>query len=307
MGHRGELMGKSALVTGASGFIGSHLCRRLCELGIEVHAISRQERSENSGNIVWWQGDLGNFSSVEKLFNTIKPDFVYHLASEVTGSRALEVVMPTFQANLVSTVNILIMAAEMDCQRLVMTGSMEEPSADGVAIPCSPYAAAKWAGSGYARMFHALYQTPVVMARLFMVYGPDQKDMRKLVPYVISTLLREETPRLSSGERPVDWIYVDDVVEGLIAMSLRSGIEGQEIDLGTGKLTTVKQVVELICELHEADIVPEFGSIPERALERVRVADVADTCRNLGWQPRVSLKEGLVETIKWYQKSLAGR
>lgn len=83
-------------------------------------------------------------------------------------------------------------------------------------------------------MFHALYKVPVTLARLFMVYGPGQKDLKKLVPYVILARLQGEDVKLSSGTRPVDWVYVDDVVEGLVRMSRQAGVAGQRIDLGTG-------------------------------------------------------------------------
>ena len=78
-------------------------------------------------------------------------------------------------------------------------------------------------------MFHALYKLPVVIARVFMVYGPAQQDLTKLVPYVILSILRGETPKISSGGRPVDWIYVSDVVDGFMALAERPGIDGPEL------------------------------------------------------------------------------
>jgi UDP-glucose 4-epimerase len=99
-------------------------------------------------------------------------------------------------------------------------------------VPCSPYAAAKWSVSGYARMFRALYQIPVVIAKIFMVYGSGQTDHTKLIPYVILSLLRGEAPRLSSGVRLVDWIFVDDVVDGLIGCAQTHGIDGRTVEFG---------------------------------------------------------------------------
>jgi nucleoside-diphosphate-sugar epimerase len=92
---------------------------------------------------------------------------------------------------------------------------------------CSPYAAAKFAASAYGRMFHALYHTPVTILRLFMVYGPGQQDLRKLVPYVTLALLKGEMPRVSSGVREVDRIYVDDVAAGYLAAATATGVEGE--------------------------------------------------------------------------------
>ena len=170
------------------------------------------------------------------LFRDIRPDVIFHLASHVKGAPNLEHVLPTFRSNLQSTVNLLTLAAEKGCKRMVITGSLAEPEPEnGELFPSAPYAAAKWASSGYARMFHALYKLPVVIARVFMVYGPAQQDLTKLIPYVTLSLLRGEKPKISSGGRPVDWIYVSDVVDGFMALAEAPGIDGGTFEIGSGK------------------------------------------------------------------------
>ncbi len=291
------------LVTGASGFIGSMLCDRLSQYGAEVHAVSRRPHTADRQGINWWQGDLADYDGVKRLFSAIQPEIVFHLASEVTGSRELGLVLPTLRGNLVSAVNVFIAATENNCLRVVTAGSLEEPDETDVkAIPCSPYAAAKWASGGYARMFHALYEAPIVVARLFMVYGPGQQDLRKLVPYVILSLLRGESPKLSSGQRPVDWVYVEDVVDGLLAMGIAEDINGATMDLGSGQLVTTRDVVERVSRIIDSGVPLEFGVVPERPMERVRVADAENTYRALGWQPGYSLQRGLEETVLWYRR-----
>ena len=173
---------------------------------------------------------------MRSLFRNIRPDIIFHLASHVKGAPNLEHVLPTFHSNLQSTVNLLTLAAEKGCRRMVLTGSLAEPEPEnGELFPSAPYAAAKWASSGYARMFHALYQLPVVIARVFMVYGPAQQDLTKLIPYVTLSLLRGETPKITSGGRLVDWIYVSDVVDGFVALGQAPGIDGATLDLGFGE------------------------------------------------------------------------
>jgi nucleoside-diphosphate-sugar epimerase len=151
-------------------------------------------------------------------------------------------------------------------------------------------------------MFHALYKTPVVILRLFMVYGPGQQDLRKLVPYVILSLLKGATPQLSSGVRKADWIYVDDVVAGYLAAAAAKGMEGATIDLGTGRLESVRTVVEELCGLIDPQVQPAFGSIPERALEQTRTAHAEASFRRLGWRAEVSLRDGLSHTADWYRE-----
>lgn len=300
-----EYSGRRVLVTGGSGFIGSMLCRRLSQLGADVHAVSRRPCAAEGGSITGWQSDLADYDGVRRLFAAVKPEIVFHLASEVTGSRELDRVLPTLRGNLVSAVNVFIAATENNCQRVVTAGSLEEPDeSDPAAIPCSPYAAAKWASSGYARMFHALYAAPIVVARLFMVYGPGQQDLRKLVPYVILSLLRGESPKLSGGARLVDWVYVEDVLEGLLALGVARDVDGVTMDLGSGQLVTTREVVESISAIVDRNVPLEFGAVPERPMERVRVADTERTYRLLGWRPGYSLQQGLAQTAIWYRRQM---
>lgn len=296
---------RTVLVTGGTGFIGSALCAKLCDHGANVHAISRNAHKGHRGNITWWLGDIADSKTVRRIFTSIKPTIVFHLASEVTGSRATDVVLPTLYSNLLGAVNVLKSATELGCSRIIMTGSLEEPDEfDPNPVPCSPYAAAKWAASAYARMYHNLFQTPVAIARLFMVYGPGQRDLRKLVPYVILSLLNGDTPLLSSGKRPVDWIYIDDVVNGLLASGIAHGVDGNTFDLGSGSLVTVKEVVETLCKQINTDIAPHFGAIPERPMERVRMADIGTAKQLLDWTPMVPLTQGIKNTVDWYSTQL---
>lgn len=295
--------GKKILVTGASGFIGSHLCRRLRDSGATVHGISRTVQSSNEACSHWGQGDLADIEVVRDLLRTVEPDIVFHLASHVVGARNLALVLPTFNSNLVSTINLLTVATETNIDRIVLIGSLEEPEqSDTHVVPSSPYAASKWAGSGYARMFHALYQTPVTIARLFMVYGPAQQDLRKLIPYVTLSLLRKQPPKLTSGMRQIDWIYVGDVVDGLLAMVQAPNIKGSTIDLGSGVLVPIRTVVQKLINITDSDVEPALGNVSDRPMEQVRAANIADTYAKIGWKPTTSLDKGLEYTVDWYRE-----
>ncbi len=291
----------SALVTGASGFIGSALARRLVRMGVTVTGVATRPREGLDPDLQWSFGDLADAGYVKRLLEPDPPEVIFHLASYVTGGRDRDIVLPAFHSNLTSTVNLLTFARQPECRRIILTGSLEEPEGEAP-VPSSPYAAAKWAGSGYARMFHALYGTPVVTARLFMVYGPDQKDLNKLIPYVIRSFLAGETPRLSSGVREVDWIYVDDVVDGYLALAASGeALEGRSVDIGSGRLVTIRDVVEEINDLMQPGIRLHWGSLQDRPLERICVADITTASRHLGWRPKTPLRIGLEQTIEWYR------
>lgn len=296
-----------ALVTGATGFIGTHLCRRLCRENVEVHAVSRTRVERQPEGVQWWSADLTDPAQVRELVAAVKPDVICHLASHVVGARGLEQVIPAFRGNLMSAVHVLHAATEVGGCRVVLTGSLEEPAGEEpLPAPSSPYAAAKWAASAYGRMFHALYGLDVVILRVFMVYGPAQVDVQKLVPYVILGLLRGEAPRLSSGQRKVDWIFVEDVVEAFVMAARKNDIAGRTIDVGSGTLVTVKTLVEHLNRLVNPEIKLQFGALTERPLEQVRVADIEETFRTLGWKPTVSLEEGLRLTVDWYKANRPG-
>jgi nucleoside-diphosphate-sugar epimerase len=303
MRTRSLLIGQRALVTGASGFIGSHLCSALHQQGAEVHAVYRSRPPAERGDQQWWQADLADVSQVKRIFSKARPDVIFHLASHVKGAPDLEHVLPTFQSNLQSTVNLLTIAAGSNCRRVILTGSLAEPEVqNGELFPSAPYAAAKFASSCYARMFHALYQLPVLIARVFMVYGPAQVDLTKLIPYVTLSLLQGNTPKITSGERLVDWIYVSDVVNGFLALAEASDVDGSTLDLGSGTLVSIREIVERLALYIGGNV--QLGGLPNRPLEPTRIANTNETFTKIGWKPQVPLQEGLERTVEWYRSNL---
>ncbi|GIH22350.1 CDP-abequose synthase [Acrocarpospora phusangensis] len=288
------------LVTGAAGFIGAHLTRRLRSLGTEVHAVARAPRTSAHGE-VWHVCDLRDADAVGRLFAGSRPEVVVHLASDVNGARDPGVVLSTLECNLVTAVNVLLAAREGT--RVIMCGSSEEPRrGNDFAPPPSPYAMAKAAAAGYALQFHRLWGLPVTILRPTMVYGPGQWDTGKLVPYLTLALLRGEEPRLTSGAKLVDWVYVDDVVEAFVA-ACRERPEGMEFDVGTGTARSVRETVELLFKVAGSTREPRFGTIPDRPLDLPQIADLSGADL-LGWRPQVGLEEGLRRTFDWYAEQL---
>jgi len=297
--------GHRILVTGATGFIGRHLCEALEALGAEVTGASRTARLERLAPGYAAQAvDLTDAAAVRSLLAHTKPRLVYHLAGMVSARRDRDLVLPMLQANLLGTVHLLLAAAEAGCERVVILGSSEEPSGEaGDNFPTSPYAAAKTAATLYARMFWKVYGVPVVALRPFMIYGPGQ-ERTKLIPYTILSLLRGQALHLTSGRRVCDFVYVLDVVRGLLQAGIRPGLEGATIDLGTGTGTTVREMVELLVALSGNRTRPVFGALDDRPWERPQVADSTPARQLLGWAPMWSLREGLTQTVAWYRNTI---
>ena len=287
---------KTYLVTGASGFIGRAVCARLLELGAVVCGTSRRTVRFESARWTHVSVDL-------TVSGDVRPEFVIHLASCVTGKREIEWIRETFAGNLHSAVNVLVAAQNHGVSKSVLAGSLEEPGlADAHPVAASPYAASKWCASAYARTMHALYGTRTAVARIFMVYGPGQQDLMKLVPYVCMSAARGETPKLMSGGRLVDWVYVDDVADGLIRLAHAGPEDGTYVDLGSGELVTTGEIAEKICALAGTNVAPLFGAVPDRVMEQVRKADNAATKSMLDWSPSTNLESGLKTTFEWYRQ-----
>ena len=299
-----DLKGSRILVTGARGFIGEAVCRYLGDRGADVHGIGRSAGSTGEQFCAYESIDLTDAEATVGYFNKIQPHYVMHLAGCSVARRELEWVQTTFAANLLTTVNILSAGQQTSVKKTVIAGSLEQPDEDSaVSIPTSPYAASKWAATGYARMFHAVYNMQVATARIFMVYGPGQKELQKMIPYVCLSAIAGNNPELMSGTRQVDWVYIDDVAEGLVRLLMDGPGDGSLVDIGTGRLVSTAEVAEIICQKSQTGVTPAIGAVPDRAMEQIRKADTEKTEQLIGWRPQLTLEEGLERTLAWYRQT----
>ena len=305
--------GRQVLVTGAQGFIGRHLVRRLVALGAAVTVTRRttdaappSTLSRERGDLLPRPGrtarvgcDLADAAATRRAVHELRPDVVFHLASRVQGDRRPDLVLPMLEDNTRTAVNVMAAAAELVPCRVVLAGSIEE--ARNGESPCSPYAAAKGAATSYAQLFHAQWGLPVTVARLAMVYGPDQPDTRKLLPYVVTRLLAGDPPRLGSGTRHLDWIYVDDVCEALLHAAVSDRAPGLVVDIGSGTATTIHDTVVQVAALTGYHKPLGFGERSDRLDDREFIADPSRAAEVLGWRARTPLVEGLTRTVDWYR------
>jgi UDP-glucose 4-epimerase len=296
--------GVRVMVTGASGFIGSHLVSRLMGSGAEVHLVSRRPRPGPEGP-AWHLADLTDYGACLKLVETVAPDVLFHLASAVTGARDVDLVVPVMAANQGAAVNLLTAVVKFaPTARMVLAGSIEEPHQGDDLTPHSPYAAAKWAASAYARMFSALWDMRVTVLQIAMVYGPAQPDLTKLVPYATLALLRGDVPQLSSGTRLVDWVYIDDVVDGLLRSAGADRAIGKVFDICSGRLVSIRDTVGLLGMIVGGDARPEFSAAADRPMDYAQRGDPRVAEELLDWRASTALEDGLRKTVAWYAQNL---
>ena len=297
-----DLAGQRILVTGASGFVGSQVCRALEDFSIDLHATSRTRIQENKDATHVWKADLLDIENARKLFKEIRPDIVIHLAGYPVGTQELDSVAPTFLNNLCVTVNLLTAAVEVGCKRMVLNASLEQPDYNGSNnTASSPYGASKLCETIYGKMFRNVFKIPLTIVRPFMTYGPRQQE-RNVIPYVIRSLLSGNTPKIQSGERQIDWIFVDDVVQGVIAAAATPGADGHTLDLGSGSVTSIRIIVDKLVGIINPAITPTFMDTRPRKNEIVRSANIGPSAEILGWKPTHTLDEGLQKTVDWFRK-----
>jgi len=295
--------GRRVLVTGATGFIGARLCDALISLGAEVHGVCRSaETSHSTRGIRMWAVDLQDAGAVRRMVREVDAQFVFHLAGKVTARQDLGLIADTLGSNLFATVNLLVALTGSGVEKLVLAGSSEEVADAGA--PSSPYAASKLACAIYAEMFQCLYEVPIIRARIFMAYGPRQAAS-KVIPHIICSLLANQRPRLSTGTRACDFIYVDDVVRGLLMAARLAPLGGKPIDFGTGRATTLKDLARELAALTGRSVKPVFGAAEIRKLEKTAMADIDATSRLVGWRPAWDLQRGLTTTIEWFEEQQA--
>lgn len=313
-----ELSGSRVLVTGASGFIGSHLCRRLVADGAEVHALTSAVSSVYPtrliglrDDVVLHEGNLCDRGAMEKLATEVRPSHVFHLGAYTHVGKSWNRVDECIQTNIQGTVNLLQALAGTGYQRFVYTstsevyGDVDVPfQEDKVVKPVSPYSVSKYAGEQYCRLFAHSHGWPIVILRPFNAFGPAQTPDR-VIPEIITRALRGQDVPMTQGRQTREFNFVEDLADGFVRAATTDGIDGEVINLGCGEDISMRELASTILDLMGNPVKADFGAIPERPTEIWRMyCDSTKARSRLGWAPQHTLAEGLVKTIDWYRAEL---
>jgi UDP-glucose 4-epimerase len=315
---------RRVLVTGADGFIGSHLAEALVSAGAQVRAFclynSRAQYGwlndldeSVHGELELWPGDIRDERLVERACEGV--DTVFHLAALIAIPYSYQAPASFVDTNVRGTLNVLEASRRRGCRRLVHTSTSEVYGTPDI-LPIleshplkaqSPYSASKLAADKLCEAFHCSFDMPVVVLRPFNTFGPRQ-SARAVIPTILSQLLHGRT-RVALGNLDArrDLTFVSDTVRAFLSVGLATGVEGETVQLGSGLSSSVQEVFELACGACGVQAIavqdPERLR-PDKSEVMALQSDPSLAADLLGWRTDVTLQEGLARTADWMANHL---
>lgn len=310
------LQTKRILVTGGSGFIASHLVRRLVKAGADVGITTKYNSIIDNVRLVdvWdklhvMEADLRNVDSLRQVAD-FKPQIVYHFAAYNHVGDSFLHVNEALESNTVGTANLI--ESYDGYERFVYISSSEVYGDQGkvpfqeemIPQPASPYGVGKYGGELYCRMKMKDCGRPVVILRPFNAFGPYQSP-RAVIAEMIIKCLRGETITATKGIQTREFNFVENLVDGFLLAGEKEEAVGQMMNLASGREIAIKDLIEMIHRATESTSELQIGKLPYRPTEIWRMSgDAARANAVLGWQPRLTFEEGLQRTIVWYRAFL---
>lgn len=296
------------IITGASGFVGSHLTDYMIAQGCEVHALGRSAtvpwrlaEADKTGKLVWHGGvDIADYATLQRVFTTCNADYLVHAAAYGVNSQRQDR-LESVRANVLGTTAVLEAATQAKFQRIVVLGTALElqPGLEPLteAAPLAPnslYGVTKAAGYFLADMYRKQHGLPLVYLRLFTTYGP-REEADKLIPYIIRSFQAGGIPTLKNPNQIRDLLYVGDVAMALSRILVDQGQPPNILHLGSGESLTIGQIAEVI-----SSVMGKLFSSPAFCAPGY----VAGTgqLKFLGWKPTTSLRSGFEITAQWYSQ-----
>ena len=309
----------SILVTGGAGFIGSHLCRALLQKGEEVVCIDDfndyydpklkeyRIRQIQSPKFFLYRADITDFEALKKIFSKHKIESVVHLAARAGVRASIQNPLLYEKINVQGTINLLELSKRVRnfvfaSSSSVYGGNSKIPFSenDRVDNPISPYAATKKSGELICHTFHHLYKIPITCLRFFTVYGPMGRPDMVIFKFTKAILEGKELTRFGDGSSKRDYTYIADVVSGILA-ALKGQHDYEIVNLGNSKPIQLNHVISLIeketgkkAKIKEMAV--QEGDVP------ITYADITKAKKLLGYNPKVSIEEGIKNYVDWYKE-----
>ena len=311
-----SLKGKRILITGGCGFIGSHLVRSCLFGGARVEVLSSKDDS------CWRLDDVGskvkirkvvytNQKSVSNALNRSKPHYVFHLASRISRERSFDELRELKEIHFDSTLTLIEgLKKTKGLIRFVHVGTIDEYGGNSAPfqesareLPTNPYAFTKLVGTRLVELLAKNFGFPAVIIRPALVYGPAQ-NLRTFIPSLIRACLDKKPFPMTRGEQTRDFLFVEDLVRGLLLVAVLPGVEGEIINMGSGKETNLKEVALVVNSFLGSPAILQFGAQEYRSDEHMHFwLDSSKAKKLLGWKSRISLREGILKTCEWYKNN----
>jgi len=308
-----DLKKERFLVTGAAGFVGACLVRRLVKMGLRVHALVAPEgnlwRIEDLlPSLTLHRGDITDETFVRKFIGKVSPTIIYHLATHgayPTQGDAKRILM----TNVLGTYNLLESLDKFPYKLFVNTGSSSEygfkqkpMKENDLPEPNSYYAVAKLAQTMLCQYTAKSQKKSIVTFRLFSVYGPYEEPSR-LVATIIRRCLQGEALQMTSPKTARDFIFVEDVVDAYLNVERLRTCDAKIFNIGTGRQVSLKKITDTVLKLTGSRVDVQWNAMQDRIWDTsLWVADANRAKRLLGWKAKTSLKQGLVQTMEWIKK-----
>ena len=312
------------LVTGAGGFIGSHLVERLAQNGARVQAFVRYNSRGDPGLLSMLPDEIykeleitaGDLRDLPALIAAMKnTEIVFHLGALIAIPYSYVHPAEFVESNVIGTLNVLLAGRENSVSRIVHT-STSEVYGTAIHTPIdedhplqgqSPYSASKIGADKLVESFYKSYDLPAVTLRPFNTYGPRQ-SARAVIPTIITQVLTQDVIHLGNLDTVRDFTYVSDTVSGFLAAGEKEGIEGSTINLGVGSNIRIADIADEIISLigKPVEIAVDPARLrPAKSEVQNLISDNRRAREQLGWAPQVPLREGLSRTIEWISGHLS--
>jgi CDP-glucose 4,6-dehydratase len=314
---------RTAFVTGATGFVGAHVARKLVEAGARVVCLQRDGVRANSldlfnlrHRVTVINGSVEDFTLIERTINEYEVEAVFHLAAQAIVGAANRSPVSTFETNIRGTYALLEACRLSPIVKRVVVASSDKAYGTHQDLPYTedyplhglfPYDASKACTDILARSYAHSFKTPVAVSRFANIYGPGDMNLSRIIPGTIVSVLRDQSPVIRSDGTPIrEFVYVDDVANGYLLLAEKiDEVIGQAFNFGAGEQVTMLDLVERIIKLSGKNLKPNV--LLQRKIEREIDAQYLSSEKvekRLGWRAKTGLAEGLRLTIEWYREHL---
>ncbi len=312
MEEEGIFLNQKVLITGGGGFIGFHLINRMLKLGAKVYIVERKDAKLKKLNNVMkeieiLEVNITDLEAVNRTINLVKPDYIFHLAAYGVNSAHKEYI-EAVKTNIIGIVNLLEGIKCVNCKKFINMGSCAEYGDRKEILeeelnlkPVSVYGSTKAGATIIAHQIAKENNISIVTLRPFGIFG-EGEDRHKIFCHVILSIIENKDVRLTACYQLRDYCYIENIIDGMLLAARAKNIKNDIFNIASGNIYPLKYYIELIFKNMETDKKPLYGEVKYRENEMwTPRANIKKISSKLNWEPKISVEDGLIKTIKWYK------